>query len=194
VKKLLAGLDAPPDERNYVWLGAMPPAAVAELVGDGHDIYAPVRARYRDGRGCHLERVLDQDVGLYMCHAGLAKVDRAAMSASLEVRAPLLDTAFAEYAAALPLDFKLRGWRGKRILKRLAARYLPREIVERKKKGFGMPVGKWLRGDLRGLAHDALLDRESLAASGRLRRDVVGRWLREHDGGVAEHRQRRWAV
>jgi asparagine synthase (glutamine-hydrolysing) len=194
LKKLLLGLDAPPDERNYVWLGAMPGPMVDELLGGHHDIYAAARARYREGSGSHLERVLYQDIGLYMCHSVLAKVDRASMAASLEVRAPLLDTAFAEYAASLPLDYKLRGRTSKYLLKQLAYRYLPRAIVDRPKKGFGMPIGRWLRQDLRSLAGDALLGPRSLAAAGRLKRPVVERMLREHGDGVADHRQRLWTL
>ena len=194
LKKLLLGLDAPPDERNYVWLGAMPRAMVGELCGGDPDIYAAARARYAEGRGSHLERVLYQDVGLYMCHSVLAKVDRASMAASLEVRAPLLDTAFAEYAASLPIDLKLRGRVGKYILKQLAYRHLPRSIVERPKKGFGMPIGRWLRQDLRSLSRDALLGPGSLAAAGRLQRRPIERLLQEHADGVADHRQRLWTL
>ncbi|HUJ59642.1 MAG TPA: asparagine synthase (glutamine-hydrolyzing) [Kofleriaceae bacterium] len=194
LKKLLLGLDAPDDERNYVWLGATPAAQVDELLGGGYDVYAAARARYREGHGNHLERVLYQDVGLYMCHGVLAKVDRAAMAASLEVRAPLLDTAFAEYAASLPQGLKLRGRTTKYILKKLARRYLPHDIVDRPKKGFGMPIGRWLRDDLRGLARDVVLGARSLAASGRVRRDVVERWLREHAEARVDHRQRLWTL
>ena len=194
LKKLLLGLDAPPDIRNYVWLGATPEEVVRELLDGAGDVYAAVRARYREVHGSHLERVLYQDVGLYMCHSVLAKVDRAAMAASLEVRAPLLDTAVAEYAASLPLDLKLRGRTGKYVLKRLAHAYLPPAIVERPKKGFGMPIGRWLREDLRALAHDVLLDVASLAAAGRLRRAPIERMLAEHAGGRADHRQRLWTL
>jgi asparagine synthase (glutamine-hydrolysing) len=194
LKKLMLGLDAPDDERNYVWLGATPKPVVDALVGGDHDIYAAARARYREGQGNHLERVLYQDVGLYMCHSVLAKVDRASMAASLEVRAPLLDTAFAEYAASLPLSYKLHGRTSKYILKKLAYRYLPARIVERPKKGFGMPIARWLREDLRTLAHDVLLDPRGLAASGRLHRPVVERMLREHAEGRVDHRQRLWTL
>jgi asparagine synthase (glutamine-hydrolysing) len=129
-----------------------------------------------------------------MAHAVLAKVDRASMAASLEVRAPLLDTAFAEYAASLPLELKLRGRAGKYILKKLASRYLPLEIVERPKKGFGMPIGRWLRGELRALATDILLGSRGLARSGTLARPVVERMLREHADGKVDHRQRLWTL
>jgi asparagine synthase (glutamine-hydrolysing) len=95
VKKLLSGLDAPAAERNYVWLGAFERARIQRLMGVETDLYAAPRARYEEAAGTHLERVMYQDVGLYMCHSVLAKVDRASMANSLEVRAPLLDTALA---------------------------------------------------------------------------------------------------
>ncbi len=189
VKKLLLGLDAPRDVRNAVWLGATPKPIVDELLGGDHDVYRGARAAYADANGSHLERVLYQDAVLYMCHAVLAKVDRASMAASLEVRAPLLDTAFAEYAASLPESDKLRGRTGKAILKQLAHRYLPAHVVDRAKQGFGMPVAKWLRGDLHDLAHDALLGPGRLE---RVRRAPVERMLREHDDGRVDHRQRLW--
>jgi len=191
VKKLLLGLDAPRDVRNAVWLGATPKPLVDELLGGDHDVYAAARARYADGRGSHLERVLYQDIGLYMCHGVLAKVDRASMSTALEVRAPLLDTAFAEYAASLPVTDKLHHTTGKHALKQLAYRYLPKHIVERPKKGFGMPVGKWLRGELADLAHDALLGGGRYT---RLNKPTVERLVREHADGRADHRQRLWTL
>jgi asparagine synthase (glutamine-hydrolysing) len=197
LKKLLDGADAPPDERNYRWLGAFAPERVRAVLGTDEelDVFASVRARYHEPpSGAHLERVLYQDVGLYLCHSVLAKVDRASMAASLEVRAPLLDTAVAELAGALPLDWKLRRFDGKWILKRMARALLPSEIVDRPKKGFGMPIGKWLRGELHDLARDALLDGDSLAASGQLARAEIERMLDEHAAGTIDHRQRLWAL
>ncbi|HEX8951559.1 MAG TPA: asparagine synthase-related protein, partial [Polyangia bacterium] len=113
---------------------------------------------------------------------------------SLEVRAPLLDTAVAELAGALPLDWKLRRTTGKWILKRVARRLLPSQIVDRPKKGFGMPIARWLRGELRDLCRDALLDGGSLAAAGTLARGEVERMLDEHAAGTIDHRQRLWTL
>jgi asparagine synthase (glutamine-hydrolysing) len=195
LKKLTAGTAAPPDERNYWWLGACEPRRIAALLGEAHDPFAAVRARYHEpASGTHLERVLYQDVGLYLCHSVLAKVDRASMAASLEVRAPLLDTAVAEFAGALPIDWKLHRMTGKWIFKRVARRLLPRAIVDRPKKGFGMPIARWLRGELHELARDALLDGSSLAASGALDRGEIARMLDEHVAGAIDHRQRLWAL
>ncbi len=197
LKKLTAGAAAPADERNYWWLGACEPARVQALLGDGvaRDPFAAVRARYHEPpTGTHLERVLYQDVGLYLGHSVLAKVDRASMATSLEVRAPFLDTAVAEFAGALPIDWKLRRTTGKWILKRMAQKLLPHAIVARPKKGFGMPIARWLRGALEPLARDALLDGGSLSASGALARGEIARMLDEHARGDVDHRQRLWAL
>ena len=194
VKKLLSGLDARPDERNSIWLGAFTRPEVARLLGEDHDVYAQARARYAAGVGSHLERVLYQDVGLYMCHSVLAKVDRASMAASLEVRAPLLDTQVAEFAASLPMSMKLRHRRGKHILRRLARRLVPEETVDRPKKGFGMPIGRWLREDLSTMMRDLLTDGKSLAGSGAIALGEVQRIIQEHLDGSADHRQRLWTL
>ncbi len=204
LKKLLAGAGAPLDERNYWWLGACEPARVAALLGEPADAFArggardpfsAVRARYHEpATGTHLERVLYQDVGLYLCHSVLAKVDRASMAASLAGRAPLLDTAVAEFAGALPIDWKLHRTTGKWILKRVARKLLPEGIVGRPKKGFGMPIARWLRDELGELLRDALLDGSSLAASGALDRAEVARLVDEHARGAIDHRQRLWAL
>jgi asparagine synthase (glutamine-hydrolysing) len=199
LKKLTAGAAAPLDERNYWWLGAFEPARIAALFGDDAlDLRAPfaaARARYHEPpSGTHLERVLYQDAGLYLPHSVLAKVDRASMAASLEVRAPLLDTAVAEFAGALPIDWKLHRTTGKWIFKRVARRLLPSAIVDRPKKGFGMPIARWLRGELQPLARAVLLDGSSLAAEGALDGGEIARMLDEHARGAADHRQRLWAL
>lgn len=94
----------------------------------------------------------------------LVKVDRASMGVSLEVRAPLLDYRLAEFTAALPLDQKIREKKGKHLLRKILCRYVPRECIERPKMGFEMPIGDWLRADLREWA-------EELLSETRLRND-----------------------
>jgi len=198
VKTTLAGLDFPDEVRNYVWLGAFRPDEVGPILGrpvDEQELFAPIAEAYRQAPGdSHVERVLYQDVVLYLCHEILVKVDRASMANSLEVRAPMLDTAFAEYAAGLPLRQKLRGPGGKRALKRAVAPWLPRPVLERPKKGFGMPVGAWLRGPLRPLAHDLLLGGDGLCASGLVDRRGTERLLAEHERGQHDHRKRLWSL
>ncbi len=137
---------------------------------------------------------MGQDVRLYLTHSVLAKVDRASMATSLEVRAPLLDTAVAEFAARLPMKWKLHGLGGKYLLKRVGERLLPHDIVHRKKKGFGMPTGRWLKGPLHDQARSLLLGADSLAAGGRISSVEVTRLLDEHRAGSVDHRQRLWTL
>jgi asparagine synthase (glutamine-hydrolysing) len=104
----------------------------------------------------------------YLLDDLLPKMDRMTMAHALEARSPFLDTDLAEYVATLPDSLKRRGGRGKVVLKDLARELVPGEILERKKHGFGVPLGTWFRGELRPMVEDLLL------SSPRL-----GRWLRE---------------
>jgi asparagine synthase (glutamine-hydrolysing) len=130
---------------------------------------------------------------LYLPGDILFKVDRASMYNSLEVRAPFLDRALAEAAFALPTRFKLRGGETKHLLKRLAARHLPRELVYRPKHGFAVPVAGLLRGALRARVAETLLDGANPLA-GWFRRPVLESMLRDHAAGRRDHRKRLWSL
>ena len=123
----------------------------------------------------------------------LAKVDRASMAVALETRVPFLDHRVAELAARIPLDMKVRGGRGKHILRRLLDGLVPRELVERPKAGFGIPVGQWIKGPLRPWAED-LLDPGRLRAEGWLDAEVVTRRWRDHLSGARDSAPALWAM
>jgi len=105
-----------------------------------------------------IDRMLWLDNRTYLPDDLLVKMDIAAMHCGLEARSPLLDHEIIEYCARLPVDMKVRGRTGKYLLKRLAEKYFPREFVHRPKMGFGIPVAKWLRGDLRAHVEGLILD------------------------------------
>ena len=108
----------------------------------------------------------------YMQNDILAKVDRATMSASLEGREPLLDHRLIEYTAQLPIAFKYDGTTSKKILKDIVHQYVPKELMERPKAGFSLPIYNWLKGDLLSLLND-LLSEESIRKSGILKGKMV---------------------
>ena len=109
----------------------------------------------------HLAKIQYLDIKTYLCEDILTKVDRASMAVSLEVRCPLLDHVFMEYAARIPSRLKLVGVNGKHIFKKALKRYLPEDILYRKKMGFGVPILEWLRNDLKSYARDLVLDGEA---------------------------------
>ena len=128
----------------------------------------------------------------YLPNDILVKVDRAAMAASLETRAPFLDPRVAVLAWQLPLAMKLRDGVGKWALRQLLDRYLPRHLIERPKAGFAMPIGPWLRGPLRAWADD-LLDPALIRRQGWLQPAPVQRLWRAHLAG-ADHTPQLWSV
>jgi asparagine synthase (glutamine-hydrolysing) len=122
----------------------------------------------------------------------LPKVDRMSMAHALEVRSPMLDHRVHELAAGLPNRLRWRGIEGKVLLKDLASRRgLPADLVHRKKQGFGVPLGSWLRGDLRDWITDTL-DSETVARRGIVRPKAVQQMLREHLNHEDDHTTRLW--
>lgn len=123
----------------------------------------------------------------------LCKVDRASMAVSLEVRAPLLDVDLLEFAWSLPQSFVVDEQGGKRILKDVLERYLPRELFDRPKRGFSVPTAAWLRGPLREWA-EALLDPVALKAQGLMDVARVRRTWDQHLCGWANHSEPLWSM
>ena len=115
------------------------------------------------------------------------------MAHSLELRSPLLDHEVLELGVSLPDSLKLRGLRGKVALRRAFADELPPEVAARGKTGFGVPLSRWFRGELRELAADVLLD-ERARSRGQLRPAAVERLLAEHVAGRADHGHRLWCL
>lgn len=133
------------------------------------------------------------DTASYLPDDILVKVDRAAMAVSLETRVPLLDHRVFEFARRLPAHYKQRDGQGKWLLRQLLYRHVPRELVDRPKKGFGIPLGLWLRGPLKDWAH-ALLHPDRLKAQGLFQPQPILRKWREHQSGRRDWSPHLWSI
>jgi len=173
--------------------GLFSPAFLAATAGTP-DVGTFAAAAYAEaGDAPYLDRLLHVDTRLWLPDDLLTKVDRATMTHSLEARVPYLDHHFVEFCARLLPAQKIRGTTHKHLLKRVAERYLPPEIVHRGKQGFVMPLSEWLAGRLEGELDRQLgphgLERRGIFAAGAL-----PRLLGEHRRGRRNHAGRLWAL
>jgi asparagine synthase (glutamine-hydrolysing) len=195
VKRFLRGATAPPAIRDQLWLGSFSPAEQADLLGEpAADVFAPIHQLSARMRGSDpVDRLIAQYLRFYLEGDILVKVDRASMAASLEVRAPFLDHTFVSFVNSMPPRLKLRRLRSKYILKRAFADRLPPEIANRSKKGFGVPLGDWLRGGLRTTMEE-LLSESELRAQGIFEPRAVRRLVDDHLSGRRDNRKQLWTL
>lgn len=123
----------------------------------------------------------------------LQKVDLSSMAFSLEVREPMLDHSIFEWSARLPLKYKVRGSVNKYLLRQLAFRHVPREIIDRPKRGFGVPMAAWLRGPLKQWADELLADASLVESLGLKHDRLRSLWTRHQDQRDEAHTTL-WAV
>ncbi|MEJ2080291.1 MAG: asparagine synthase (glutamine-hydrolyzing) [Acidobacteriota bacterium] len=153
-----------------------------------------LEAHFEDGSADQfIDQMLHTDCMTRLSEHSLPIVDRMSMAHSLEVRSPFLDRRVAEYAMRIPAAWKLRRGRIKYMARALSRRYLPRELVERKKQGFGFPLAIWFREGLRPLIEESV-STSHLARDGILRRGEMERLVREHVSGSIDHNYRLWLL
>lgn len=188
-------------QRYASWMVLFDNAAKAELytpdfarqVASVDSIQVLRDAYDRSDARTFLEKTVHTDVQLYLPDDLLVKMDIASMANSLELRSPFLDHRVVEFAASLPPGMKLKGLTQKYLLKRAMRGVLPERILKRPKAGFGVPLESWLRGALRTLLIDTLLDPRT-HARGYFRPAVVRRYVDEHLSGRAHHHARLWGL
>jgi asparagine synthase (glutamine-hydrolysing) len=140
-----------------------------------------------------LDRAQYADFKIWLPGDILTKVDRTSMAVSLEAREPLLDYRLIEFAARLPVNMRVRRGVGKWLMKRALGRYLPEDILYRRKMGFVTPISAWFRGALaeeaRKIAHGS-----ALAETGWFDMDVISRLIGAHQAGIADHGRTLWQL
>jgi asparagine synthase (glutamine-hydrolysing) len=201
LKRFVDGAGYPIGERHVRWLGSFSSQERARLFDpdvrasleqtDRHDLVAEHLARHR--LQDPLNQVLYLDMKMYLENDILAKVDRASMMASLEARVPLLNVDLVEHMARVPVALKLRGQRSKYILKHAMRGVLPDPILARGKKGFGMPVARWIRGPLKELITTTLAP-DKLRREGFFQPAYVQTLLDDHLAGRRDNRKQLWTL
>jgi asparagine synthase (glutamine-hydrolysing) len=141
----------------------------------------------------HDSRMMRFDFETYLPEDVLTKVDRMSMAHSIESRVPLLDNDVIDFAATLPARFKIKNGRRKHVFKRVLEPLLPAGILDRRKQGFGVPLGNWFRGGLTGMFSD-VLESPRTRQRGYFEPAFVGRLVREHLRGERDHTARLWQL
>lgn len=202
LRRFLTHAEKDPAVRHHTWFGMFSQVELDQLLapqwGGPHPpssvIFNPLS---RVLEGARFDEVLAEmlylDFRMYLEDNLLVKVDRASMACSLEMRTPFLDHRLIEFAAGLPTNLKMRGFKGKYILKKAVENWLPHKIVYRQKRGFTVPIASWIRNELQPLVAETLEERK-LKRQGLFNSAYVHQMLREHSSGRADHRKALWTL
>ncbi|MFA5142614.1 MAG: asparagine synthase (glutamine-hydrolyzing) [Candidatus Omnitrophota bacterium] len=201
IQRFLEGVELPTLQRYARWVSIFNPGIKdtmytaefkAGLSGEGHlGLLRP----YIEGSGKIdlLDRILMADVNTYLPDDLLVKVDIASMANSLEARSPFLDHKLMEFAAALPPQYKMRNFVKKHILKKALKGLVPAGNLHRRKMGFGMPVGAWFRGELKGFVRDTILSGNSFCSL-YFNGEAVRKMIDDNAEMKRDHTYRLWAL
>jgi asparagine synthase (glutamine-hydrolysing) len=201
VKQFLSALHYRYGRRHFAWLGSFSPEAQRQLLAPeifeqlkSNDPFDVIDDYLRDIEvRQELEGIIYLYCKLYLQDDILVKVDRASMANSLEVRAPFLDREMIEFVGTIPNNLKLKGFTTKYIMKKALERKLPREIVYRRKKGFGIPIAEWFRGDLK----TSLMEQfgpHKVKQAGLFNYEHVTSLMQQHFRRKRDHRKQLWTL
>ena len=200
VKRMLRGLSYSREYWLPTWMGPLHPAEIADLFGapvDPQELYSEaVEAWNEPTARTDVDRAMQFYLRLYLPDDILVKVDRASMAYGLEARAPFLDIDLVNFVRRIPSEYKLRGRTTKYLLKEAARSLLPAEIIDRRKKGFGVPIGQWFQSGALSLNGAPAKPGSGSATHGAagLDRNVVKERLRQHTLGQHDDRAALWCI
>jgi asparagine synthase (glutamine-hydrolysing) len=198
-KRFIQSALLPPERAHYAWKEVFSEEMrsrlyAADLDGYLEDPYRVFERQFAECRGKGmLSRLQYVDLRVYLPDDILVKVDRMSMANSLEVRDPLMDHKLVEFAATIPPELHLRRLCKKYLLKRAMAHRLPRQVINRKKGGFNVPIPSWLRHDLRDYVRDVLSEKR-LREQGFFNPAVVQELIREHGEMRADWSRNIWGL
>jgi len=200
-KRFIAGVDLPPEEAYISWVSLLQRDIRHEILAQNtvREASDPSGEAFlhkylvQSTQESMLDNIAELDISGYLPEYQLAYMDRMSMAHSLEVRAPFCDYKLIEYVTSLPSSFRLKGTRSKHILKEVAKKWLPRNIVERKKVGFDSPIGQWFKTDLRGFIKK-FLSEEQIAQTGLLNPEGVKNIINEHLSGKKDYSLQLWSL
>ena len=200
-KTLLKNLSLPPEQAYYQSMSWFTPEMKSQLYRDplkkalnSYDPFSVMKTYFDRTQGWDpLSRIQYVDIKTYLVDDILTKVDRASMAHSLEVRVPFLDHEVVEYAASIPVRYKLRNGEGKYILKKALAKLIPSEILYRPKMGFSIPLARWLRGNLKGMFEDRVLSKDAFIGDFFDPTPIRRCWI-QHQRGTRDYAPHLWAL
>jgi asparagine synthase (glutamine-hydrolysing) len=200
-KRFISAVEEPPVRRHLRWMGSIPITEHTALIapdmlalsGD-EQLYPGLGAGSGNGSGHDVvSTIMRLDMATYLPDDLLVKSDRASMAASLEVRLPFLAYPLVEFAVSLPSSLKLRGMTTKYLLKKAMEPYLPDRTLHRPKKGFGIPVAKWIRNEFKPVV-DELLSERFIKNQGIFLWPYVKQLLDQHNRGNKDRRKELWTL
>ena len=202
VKQFCKGLSYNGDTRHQYWLGSFDKIQKEKLYNftftneltNMNNLSLIIESQNSEfNSNVNWEKFMRQDMEFYLQDNMLVKVDRASMAHSLEVRVPYLDHHVAEFMARVPINLKYRGINSKYLLKKVGSKYLPDEIINRSKKGFGIPVAKWICGPLRDVFIE-LFSRPNSFIKTYFNEQFVNRLLDDHLNYKSDNRKLLWTL